>query len=281
MSTTPPTSARILSRPLIAFRLVQWATLVSLVWKLGGFIQMWRCYVAVPLHQDFFPRIFQSANVLGIVYVVACVSLAVGAMTTIARRRRISAWVGLITMSVLCIHQGSYNDATFVTGWWAELWSVWLAGRLEKDAAPILMQRAARVARGIVSLILLGGAAGKWTDEYWSGQVLYEIYFIDRDFWLFNLLRSMLDAESLREVATWYSRQVIVVETLCGLTLWALPPRWSAIIALAVLTSIALLSNFHLFSVLLSLIGLAATGLLVNASNHDTTSLPVEADIGH
>ena len=116
----------------------------------------------------------------------------------------------------------------------------------------------------MISMILLGGAVGKWTSEYWSGEVFYDIYFVDRDFWVFNLLRDHVEPETLREIATWYSRQVVVVESVAGFGLWLLPARWAAIAGMVVLTSIALLSNFLLFSVLSCVIALAAVGLFVS-----------------
>jgi len=252
------------SRPMQAFRLVQWATLAALVWKIGAFTNMYRCYLAIPLYQDFFPSIFESAYFLLAIYVVAVLSLAIAAMTTAPRRRLMASMSGLLMMTMLCIHQGSHNDMTFATAWWTSLWSVWLAGRLSRDEPETLIRRAAFLSRCIVSMILLGGAVGKWTSEYWSGQALYEIYFVDRDFWVFNGLRQNLDAESLRVAATWYSRKVIVIETLCGFGLWFLPARWAAGIAILVMTSIVAFSNYHLSSVLLSLIGLAAAGFFVN-----------------
>ena len=109
----------------------------------------------------------------------------------------------------------------------------------------------------------LGWMLGKWTAEYWSGEVFYEIYFRDRNFWVFNLLRANCEPDTLREISTWYSRQVVVVETVVGLGLWLLPPRWAAAVGVLVLTSIAVLSNWLLFSVLSCLIGLAAVGFLV------------------
>ncbi len=252
------------SPPTTAFRLVQWCTLAALAWKLGPFVEMWRCYYATPLRQSFFPTWLESSLVLLVVYAATLVALAVAAMTVHPKRRQFAAWTTLFMVSLLCIHQGSYNDMTFATAWWTSLWSTWLAGRLDVDPPNRLMKRAAFLSRCIVAMILLGGAVGKWTDEYWSGQVLYEIYFVDRNFWFFNLLRDSLDLLTLRDVATWYSRKVIAIETLCGLGLWALPPRWAAIVGMFVLTSIAVFSNFSLFSVLLSLIGLAAAGLFVN-----------------
>lgn len=254
------------SRPLTAFRLVQWSTLAALAWKIGAFIQMWKCYFSTPLRQEFFPAALESPLLLVAVYVGAIAALGIAAMTEVRRRRLISAWCTLVLVSILCVHQGSYNDMTFATAWWTSVWSVWLAGRMGVDAADPLIKRAAFLSRCIISMILLGGAIGKWTSEYWSGQVLYEIYFVDRDFWFFNLLRKSLDAESLRTVATWYSRKVILMESVCGFGLWLLPARWAAIAAIFTLTSIAVFSNFNLFSVLLSLIGLASAGFFVNRS---------------
>lgn len=251
------------SRPLLAFRVVQWATLAALAWKIGGFVAMVNCYVAIPLNQDFFPWVFRSSYVLTFAYLIGCISLACAALTQSARRRIIATIVSLACMSILCIHQGSHNDMTFATAWWTSLWSVWLATRLPIDAPESLIRRAAFVSRCIISMILLGGAVGKWTSEYWSGQVLYEIYFEQRDFWFFNLIRSRFSLAGLRTVATWYSRNVIIVETLGGLGIWLLPPWWAAAVSIGVLASIATFSNFNLYSVLLSLMGLAAAGFFV------------------
>jgi hypothetical protein len=251
------------TRPLQAFRLAQWATLAALVWKIGAFNQMLKCYISIPLYQDFFPALLESAYFLLAIYVTAVGSIAIGAMAVSSRTRIVASVAGWISVSMLCLHQGSHNDMTFATAWWTMLWSVWLATRLPIDAPESLMRRAAFMSRCIVSMILLGGAVGKWTDEYWSGQALYEIYFVDRDFWLFNLFREKLEPESLRTVATWYSRKVICVESFCGLCVWLMPPRWAAGVSIFVFTSIALFSNFYLFSVLLSVIGLAAAGFFV------------------
>ena len=90
--------------------------------------------------------------------------------------------------------------------------------------------------------------------------MFYEIYFRDRDFWVFNALRSWLDTESLHWMAMAYSRKVIVIETVAGLGLWLLPARWAALTGAVIFASIALLSNFLLFSVLAPLIGLSLAG---------------------
>jgi hypothetical protein len=250
---------------LLAFRIVQLATLTAVTWKLAFFAEIARDYFAMPLRQRFFPPFFESPLTITASYLLVIVALASLVVMQNDVARRLITWMTLAGLSILCLHQGSYNDATFTAAWWTTLWSAWFAPRIGCDD-PRLMDRAARLSRAILSLILLGGAAGKWTSEYWSGQVLYEIYFVERDFWLFNLLRSHYEGDQLRQLATWYSRQVIVVETLCGLLLWALPRRLAAIVAMLVFTAIALLSNFYLFSVVLSLVGLASVGLLGSSS---------------
>ena len=102
---------------------------------------------------------------------------------------------------------------------WCCLWS---AHRLEIIKIWFDGQHFSRL---IISLILFG-AAGKWTAEYWSGEVLYDIYFVDRDFG-FSITHEKYAADELQEIAKWYSRQVVLVETVSGI-LWALPARWAA-----------------------------------------------------
>ena len=246
----------------LAYRIVQVCLLLSLVWKCKFFYQSIQVYWYISIEDNFFPDWLCSSSVL-----VGSFATVVAATTFCILFRQL--WVrylfsivSLFSLTLLCLHQGSYNDATFTTAWWASLWSWWFVSRMNRDDSNVLIRKGAFLARCIISMILLGGAVGKWTPEYWSGEVMHAIYFADRDFWTFNWLREHYDAESLRNIATTYSRFVIVTESIAGLTIWILPARMSAILAIILLTSIALFSNFLLFSVLLSLIGLAAVGLL-------------------
>jgi hypothetical protein len=249
-------------RQLVAYRLVQLGTLLALIWKLPFLIGGANAYIELPIQQDFFSPLLSSAAVVIGSYLFVCIAIAFNWFCRQDLLRSKTAWLPVVGLSILCIHQGSYNDMTFTTAWWAMVWSAWFAGRIDESDTQ-LIDRGARLSRTILSVILLGGAAGKWTAEYWSGQVLYEIYFVDRDFWIYNWLRESFSPEAVREIATWYSRKVIIVETVVGLTLWAMPSRIAAAVGLAVYASIAIFSNYYLFSVLLSLIALAAVGFLV------------------
>lgn len=249
-------------RQLVAYRLVQVGTLFALLWKLPFFVDGAKAYIELPIYQEFFSPLLSSVAVVIGTYLFVCIAIAFNWLCRHDRVRSKTAWLPVIGLSILCIHQGTYNDMTFTTAWWTMLWSAWFAGRIDESDTQ-LIDRGARLSRTILSVILLGGAAGKWTVEYWSGQVLYEIYFVDRDFWIYNWLRGSFSSETVREIATWYSRKVIIVETIVGLTLWAMRPRIAAAVGLAVYASIAIFSNYYLFSVLLSLIALAAVGFLV------------------
>ncbi len=252
-----------LNRPLVVDRIVQAGLFLTLAWKWSYFRLSAEVYAEIPLYDPFFPDWLRSLYTLSAAYLIALAAVVIGFATASRPIRRSCAWLTIAAVTILCIHQGSYNDMTFVTAWWTSLWALWYVHQ-DWDADPdTMLRRAAWLSRLIISMILLGGAVGKWTAEYWSGEVFYDIYFRDRDYWLFNVLRANLDNETLREIAKWYSRQVILVETVAGFGLWLLPAKWAAITGVALLTSIALLSNFLLFSVLSCLIGLAAVGLFV------------------
>jgi hypothetical protein len=258
-----PVTPQSVNRAVVAHRIVQAGLFSALVWKWSFFVAASDVYAAIELEDEFFPEWLRSVWTVRIAFLGSVTAIALNLVTASRRLQHTCSALTLLGTSVLCLHQASYNDMTFVTAWWTAVWSLWYVHHLDDDDQARMLRRAAFMSRLIVSVMLLGGAAGKWTSEYWSGDVLYDIYFRDRDFWLFNLLRVNLAADTLREVATWYSRQVVLSETIAGLGLWLLPPRWAATIGVLLLTLIALLSNFLLFSVLLSLIGLAAVGFFV------------------
>lgn len=233
--------------------------LISLLWKVTGYIQLDHINQVMPLQDPFFPSFFRNQTVARIAYLLAT---SLSALLLLSKSRSILSIGSILlvaTLFTLNIHQSSFNDVTFLCCGWSALWCWWLSTRLGEPTES-LHPRASWLAHAIVSLILIGGSVGKMTPEYWSGQVLYEIYFLDRDFWFYNIIRSCCSAEGLRDAATLHSRFVIVTEFVCGF-LWLLPIRIASWVALAVLLGIALTNNFQLFSVVASLIGLAIIGL--------------------
>ncbi|MCC9599671.1 hypothetical protein LOC67_03785 [Stieleria sp. JC731] len=250
-------------RVFAAYLLVQVTLFMGLVWKWSYFYASDEVYHRFPLADDFFPAWLQSADVVRNAYLGALGCIIVGVIGLAPWLRSIAAAATTGCLGVLLVHQASYNDMTFATSAWVSLWVLWLTTRMPVDEPFSLMQRAAFLSRVIGSMILLGGAVGKWTPEYWSGEVFYDIYFIDRDFWVFNLLRERYDAETLKVMAAWYSRKVIVVETIAGFGMWLLPPKAAAAVGVTIYFSIAFFSNHLLFSVLWCMVGISAAGFFV------------------
>jgi hypothetical protein len=244
----------------VPLRVVQIGMLIGLLWKFAFFRAADQVYASIPIHDGFFPVGLQQAATLRVAFLTFVVSIAIAWLTTHRATRITATAICGLAATVMLLHQGSYNDMTFTTVWWCNVWALWYVWRMDVDPPDALRRKAAFLSRLMLSVVLLGGAMGKWTPEYWSGEVFFEIYFRDRDFWVFNILRSWLDTESLQWMAMAYSRKVILIETVAGLGLWLLPARWAAVTAAVIFASIALLSNFLLFSVLTPLIGLSLAG---------------------
>ncbi len=251
-------SAKQVARPLDGvlplYRVVVGCILASLLWNCQFLFSFFEINATVRIQDSFFPALFKSSNLLVALYVIPIAFGIESMRTRNVGMLRIQAIATAVCMFGLCIHQSSYNNVTYLTCFWASLWCVWFSLKIEEPENQLLF-KAKTFAILIVSLIFLGGAAGKWTPGYWSGEVLYQIYFLDRDFWFFNYLRTSMDSEALREFATVYSRMVVLVESGCAF-LWLLPIKLAAMIGLVVLLGICLFSNIQLFSVMFSLLGL-------------------------
>lgn len=244
---------------LSVIRVVWVGLLVSLLWKFPFFVLAGRVYFGIPLRDDFFPGWLQSPLVSAGSYLVVVGLLVWMLFGTRVQRMTWQGLVVVVGLAILCLHQHSYNDMTFLTCFWTALWTFWMLVQIPVSTRG-LIERGAFLSHLLLSVILLGGAVGKLTSGYWSGEVLYEIYFDSRNYWVFNWLRERYDEAGLRAIACGYSRLVIVTELLCA-GLWLLPQRWASAMAIAVLLGIALMSNTMLFSVLTCLMGLALVGL--------------------
>jgi len=233
--------------------------IVSLIWKARFYWHSLGVNQEYPLVDPFFPEFFRSQTVLVAAWCVAAVSSVLSLLIRSKTPLLFLGAAGCIGLSVLCVHQNSYNDVTFICCAWTALWSLWLCSRIG-ERFDTLYPRAAWFSHVVLSLIFFGGAIGKLTPGYWSGEVLHEIYFTGRDFWTYNLMRDSLSDDALRQAATWHSRMVVVSEFVCSF-LWLMPRKMASGIAILVLCGIALTNNLNLFSVVSCLIGLALIGL--------------------
>lgn len=244
---------------LSLLKMVHVGVLMSLLWKVKFFWYAVGVNHEFPLADTFFPAFFRSLPVLVAVYL-----LAVGCSFLILFTRA-KAWlhiwhlISVGSLSILCVHQNAYNDVTFLCCTWTCVWCLWLTTRLGEDFDS-LYPRAAWLSHLVLSLIFIGGTVGKLSPGYWSGEVLFEIYFRDRDYWTYNFLRESVSADTLRSIATWHSRMVLIFESFCCF-LWLLPRKIASGLAVLVLCGIALTNNVMLISVVACLIALALVGL--------------------
>lgn len=243
-----------------ALRLLVYGLLLSWLWKWDFWSSAVVVYRARPLVDEFFPLPLQSFALLAFAYALPAITAFIALLQRGARALGASLCTFALGSLVLMLHQGTYNDASFVTCFWTALFGLWLVSATRGATASQVAARAGALVQLLCALMFFGGVVGKLTPGYFDGSVLYEIYFVKRQHWTFSWLRAHADAATLREVARWYSRAVLLIEALLvTLPLW--PLRLSMRLALASLGMLVVLNNFRLLSVVGPLI--AACGLVL------------------
>lgn len=255
-------------RVRVAHRLVQMGLLLTLFWKFPAFLAYAYVYLQIEVVDPFFPAPLRSTEVLIAGYLATIASVITSFLATSRRWRQGCAILTFLGCTLLAVHQGSFSDMTFVVAWWTALWALWFAFHQDDTDQTLLLQKASLLGRLIISVVLLGGAVGKWTPEYWSGEVFYHVYFQKYPSLFFETVRGIFPADSLPTLSKWYSRTVVLSETAAGFGFWLLPPRWSAWIGILLLSSIALFSTLEVFAAVMGLIGLAAIGFVVPRTDH-------------
>ena len=243
-----------------AARVFGWATLGWMIgWyvKLGSNLTLAGQALYAPLHHPHFQGWRADHGTLLLILALPAATLP---LVWLGRRRFliVSALVYMLCAWAGLMHQMTFNDATFVTSFWASLWLLWLAVSSDEPdphQEQPLAQRARRFAMMIVSLMFLGGFVGKLTPEYWSGLMFYHYFFLDRDILHYPWLRQVLSAEQLRALATWFSRWVVIMEGAMMLAFLA-PFRKVAPVAIVCMLSIVAGSTPWLTSVFGSMVGM-------------------------
>lgn len=218
-----------------------------------------------PVDHRFFPMLLREPTLLVVAFIVPLVTDLIVFLGVRHRRestaslRRDMKRVAVCEAAgsaVLLVHQATYFTATWVVFFWAGLFLVWMAWSgaesLERAKAngPFLAQL-------IVGFFFLGGAVGKWTSGYWSGEVFEELFFgSSRSF--FPLVRGWLGDADAHVAALWFSRWVVVVETLMAVVVLA--PSQLAFVASLVAVAGLWLTSSDLFEVCLPIIGIAIAG---------------------
>jgi hypothetical protein len=250
----------------LALRLLVYGLVVSWLAKWDFFVAAAVVYRERPLLDAFFPRVLQSLWLLGVALCLPIALAFVGLVRNTPRALATSIAAFALGSLVLMLHQGSYNDATFVTSFWAALWGLWLASASRPQRpAQELPARAAFLVQLVIALMFFGGAVGKLTPGYFDGSVMYGVYFAERTHFTFALLRALLSPAQLHVAAQVYSLAVIAIEaTLACMPI--LPARASLKLALAAFGALVVLNNLRLLSVVGPLAALCVAALVLTRS---------------
>ena len=246
---------------ILALRGIVYSLLFAWLIKIRFFIAADLVYRYRPLRDEFFPVALQNAQVAEVAYALPVTLALIALLRFSLTPLRITLAAFCLGSCILLVHQGTYNDATFVTSLWVSAIGLWLDHASRDETVPVA-PRLAFLTQLLIGMLFLGGLVGKLTSGYFDGSIFYEIYFFDRDHLTYNALRQHLTPTALHHVAIVYSWLVLVLEAcLATLPLWPAKPALTA--ALAALAALAVLNNLLLASVVGSLFGLAAVSLWV------------------
>jgi hypothetical protein len=218
-----------------------------------------------PVHDHFFPAVLRHPTLLLVAFFVPMIGeIVVLSHPTRAGMKR-AAVLETLGAAVLLLHQATYFYATWVIVLWAGLFLVWLAWSGASDewrattTGPFLAQL-------LTAFFFLGGAAGKWTAGYWSGEVFYDLFFARHSYFVYSQLRAWFNDATIQLIAKWFSRSAVIVETSMALVVF-LPARLGSTVSIAAALGLWLTSA-DLFEVAWPLIGIALAGRLL-ASRRD------------
>jgi hypothetical protein len=240
-----------------AVRFLVGGVVLGQVWLPFDHLNRYRSLFRVEMVDGFFPAWLREPWLP----TLSCVAMLLSCAYTFVRpTRRASAWCALSMLlgsAVHLLHQRTFFAQEFATRFWAALWLLWLVKR--RDESEATRQSGATLASLLCSLVFLGGAVGKWTSSYWSGEVMADLVFRAPTAG-FTWLREQLSPAELSTVARWYSRTAIVGETLMACTA-LLPPRIGLRLFLLLLSAMYLASPWTILEALTALFGLCLAGL--------------------
>jgi hypothetical protein len=243
-----------------AFRAIAVAILAVRAMLAVSYIRIAALQVIAPVHDHFFPALLRHPTLVLVAFLGPMLTEVLVLDRPTAGMMKRAAGVEVAGAAVLLLHQATYFYATWVIVFWASLFMVWMAwseGADEERAAAI----GPFLAQCLIAFFFLGGAVGKWTRGYWSGEVFYELFFARRSDLVYSQLRAWFSDASVHLIAIWFSRSVVVVETSMALVL-LLPARLAS--SVSIVAALALwFTSSDLFEVCWPIIGIAAAGRLL------------------
>lgn len=236
------------------FRICAGFLVLGWIWKAPYFAKLLDAYWRAPVHHDLFPSVFEAPYIAALFYALPLIVLPFCLYKPTRSTCLFGATLLCVSSAVCTLHIVFYNDATFTTAFWVSLWLLWLAWNFESHDTDLLVQ-AQWLARGTIFIFFFAGAVGKLTPSYWSGEVLHDIYFLQKDYPPYVFLYDTLSEDALRELATWFSRFTIVAEAAIAAMVF-LPFERFAPVAIAMMLGMVMGSTPYLFSVMGAPVGM-------------------------
>lgn len=255
---SPPSVNALPERVIVAARIVVALWLVGWTSKCVLFLEyFFKTLASHPMVNDFFPVFFRSALVAQTAYLLPLLALPV----FVSRRQAwfcLAAVVMSVSPALLLLHQDCANDATFETSFWVGAWLVWFSFSMRRRDTEFFMH-ARSLALCVVAIQFCGGFVGKLTSEYWSGQVLADMFMDQKQGLAATWVRANFDEATIRIYFQWISKFLIIGEGLLALAP-LLPYRLVCCTGIPFMLSFALFKTWMIYSVLSSLIGLLIAG---------------------
>jgi hypothetical protein len=163
--------------------------------------------------------------------------------------------------AVMNLHINTCNDATFVTSFWVAVWLFWFTWHCRpiKESFPL---HAKVLAQSLIGVIFLAGTVGKLTPEFWSGEVMDQIFLRRTDLSPLGKILTAVPPGARQALTAWVSKMIIVTEAVLALSPF-LPYRFVVVTATVVFGGISLFSTWRIFSVLGCLLGMLWACLLL------------------
>ncbi len=233
-----------------------------------GFLKNFRDALAVPLESDAFPGALTDPSVAFALYLAPLIAVPLWFFP----ERFARAMSGLFVAASLgaLLHLETCSDATFLTSFWVSLWLLWLSREAHRsDEGFFAVARGS--AHAVMGLVFLGGFLGKCTPQYWSGEAFYGLYFQSGAGFPYPWLRAHASVETVRAIATGFSRTALVGEGVLTLAP-LLPTRFVLGLFAITMATMMVARNYHLFSVLGCLAGLMIGAELLRRREPVTSS---------
>lgn len=217
-----------------------------------GFLRNFREALDFSLSHDGFPVALTDARVAFALYLAPL--FAVPACVWALRFGRAASMLFVACSLGALMHLETCSDATFTTSFWVSLWLLWFThGAARSDEAFLAIARGS--AHAVMGLVFLGGFVGKCTPQYWSGETFHGLYFQSGTGFPYPWLRAHGSPETVRDVATWFSRAALAGEGVLTLAP-LLPTRLVLGVFSVTMVTMMVARNYNLFSVLGCLLGL-------------------------